>query len=169
MSVYKSQASSGQYGTKPRAWTMEYIITGLLKLILNMAFFFTFIYIGETQWNIRRDYLINFLYIFGFYVASGIVSFSLSYIIVKLLFGRFLHRQVKDIRLYLKGKFQRKKLWIYILSIGFQTIFFIMSIVMILADRIPLPDTVAYILAWLILRLVAKVLGRVLYFLLYIM
>lgn len=125
MSITKpNQTISGAHGTKSRIWTVETVSTWLIKLILNMAFFFTFLYIGETQLDIRRDYIAHFIYVFIFYIISGIMSVFFSYIIIKFMFGKYLHRQVKDFKLYVKGRLQRKKIWIYILSIGFTQYFF---------------------------------------------
>jgi len=108
-----------------------------------------------------------FIFIFINYIVSGVLAFFLSYFTVKLLFGKFLKRRVKPLLIMMKGKRRMKKFWIFVFTILFQAIFFVLSVNMIIADKIPLVDSLAYFLAWVGLWFVSRVLGRVLYFIFY--
>jgi hypothetical protein len=167
MSVSKPETIPGPHGSKQRIWSVENISRWILKMLLAMAFFFVFMFIGEYRWNIQGDYLFYFMFIFLDYVISGILAFFLSYMIIKFMFGQYLHRQVKPLKTMVKGKRRMKTLWIYIFTILFQTFFFIFSVNMILAGNIPLVDSLAYFLAWMILWVISRVLGRLLFFILY--
>ncbi len=169
MSVTKSNQPTGNvlHAIKPRIWSLENLSMWILKMILNITFFFILLYMAETQWDVNSNFISHFIAIFFIYIASGLISFFLSYLIIKYLFGKFLHRQVKDFKYLLKGKRRMKKLWIYLFTVGFRTIFFILSINVIVVDGIPLPDSIAFILAWIIVWIGSRILGRVLFFIFY--
>jgi len=169
MSVTKSNQPTGApfHGVKPRIWSLENLSIWIIRMVLNILFFFTFLYIAETQWNVRDDIMYRFLAVFIIYIISGLFSYFLSYLIIKYIFGKFLHRRVKDLKYMIKGKRRMKKLWIYVFTIVFQTIFFILSVNFILAEEIPLSDGLAFVLAWMILWVGSRILGRGLYFIFY--
>ncbi|KKN53974.1 hypothetical protein LCGC14_0597120 [marine sediment metagenome] len=168
MSVTKSNSMvKGPHANRSRIWSLENLCIWAIKMVLNMLFFFAFLYVAETQWNVSRDYISHFIAIFFIYIVSGIISFFLSYLIIKYLFGRFLKRQVKSFGSMLKDKRRMKKLWIYLFTIIIQTIFFILSVNFIIADELPLSDGLAFVIAWIILWIGAKVIGRFLFFIFY--
>lgn len=168
MSVTKIEYPiKGPHGSKDRIWSLENLSMWMMKLVWDISLFFIFLYIWETEFNVRSNIFMFFIFIFINYIVSGVLAFFLSYFTVKLLFGRFLKRRVKPLLIMMKGKRRMKKFWIFVFTILFQAIFFVLSVNMILADKIPLVDSLAYFLAWIILWFVSRVLGRVLYFIFY--
>ncbi len=167
MSVSKPDRSNQILNAvKPRMWTIEIILLCVLIMFLSMAFFFAFLYLGDVEFNITRDsrWLDYYIFVVIIFIFSGIIGTILSWIIIKYLFGKFLHRQIKSIGALFKGKRRMKKLWVYLFTIGIQATFFIVSTDVIIADKIPLSDSLALVSAWVILWVGARILSRVIYF-----
>jgi hypothetical protein len=168
MSVTKADITADRpHGYKGRIWSVENLSLWIFKLLLNMVFFFVILYIGIAQWNVESDYLFYFSYVFIDYVIAGVIAFFLSYLILKWMFGQFLHRTVRPMKTLLKGKRRMKKLWIFIFTTLFQTLFFIFSVNMLLTSFLSIPVWLAYFLVWVFLWLVSRGLGRFLYFIFY--
>lgn len=152
---------------KDALWGTENVSKWFLKILLDVMFFFTIYMI--IDFYIGLDSLTyQFLGIFCSYILADVISFFAAYIITKFLSGWIFKRNVKPFYRTIKSKLSRKKLWIYLFTTMFETIFFSISLVVILADMVlSLPVWMAYILIWIGLGMLAKGLGRFLYFIFY--
>jgi len=161
MSVTKIIVSRG---TKATISSPERISVWFTRFILGGLIFFA-ILSSTHQYIDTNNFFIYFLYLGAVFFITDFLSFFLSYAVVKLLFGILLNRKIRSLAATIKYRRRIKKLWIYVFILMYEIIFF-MSFET-LADKLPLPIYLAYILAWIGLWISAKLISRILYFLFY--
>ena len=152
--------------TKDPLWAPERISKWIVRLIVDGLIFFcimasTFEYIDTSNW------FSYFLFLFGILIVSDIFAFILSYAIIKFLYAWLFKRRVKTFMSTIQYRRRLKKMWIYIFTISWEVIFFLIAFSTIAANKIPLPDVMAYMMAWAIIWFSARVLGRLVYFIFY--
>lgn len=166
MSVTKQEATKPK-SYKDELWGIENISKWFAKLIFSILFFFSFYTIIDYYFNLD-DSLYQFFGIFCSYILSDAFSFFAAYISIKIIFGLIFKRRVKPFYRTIKHKISRKRIWIYLLTILIETIFYSLSLVTILVAMVlVMPIWVAFILVWTGLWISAKGLGRFLYFIFY--
>lgn len=168
MSVVKSNVDTHTPKSyKDELWGIENVSKWLSKMVLDLIFFFTIYAI--IGFYVDLDLLIyQFIGIFCSYILADGISFFVAYIFIKLIFGLGFKRKVKPFYRTVKYRISRKKVWVYLFTTVFETTFFIISLVTILVGMVlSLPVWVAYVLVWVGLHIIAKILGRILYFIFY--
>jgi len=148
-------------------WSIENISKWIVRLILDGILVFsilasTMIYIDMS------DTLEYFFYLMIIFIISDFFAFFLAFAIIKAI-ATWRRRRVKSLMSTIKARKRFKKLWIYIFTLIFEVMFFMFSVALIIADKIQLPKDIALIMAWIIIWISAKALGRLLYFVFYTM
>lgn len=151
-------------GVKDPIWGTENISMFISNLGWKVTSFFIIYYAIISQ--ISYEIFTYFILIFIDYIISDIVGLVIGYATIKLFFGIFQY-EVKSFSLILKELRKHNKLLVYVLTILFQTIFFIAGTHNLLMAWLDIPKFPALLLTWLVLALIAKLLGRGLFFLFY--
>lgn len=164
--VEKGELVRNPKGVKDPMWGSEpFWMWGTKVLVQIILFFVILITIIEVRVT-RANMILYFIAIFITYVITGMLAFFIGYCIVKYVFG-LLRYKVKPFLHKLKGKRKYQKVWIYLFTCAFQAIFFVMAVYVYVAMEFDIPEFWALVIAWAILAIVAKLLGKFLYFLLY--
>ncbi|KKN09384.1 hypothetical protein LCGC14_1047150 [marine sediment metagenome] len=166
MSVKKQGAEHYGRSYKDSVWGAERVSFWIVRLIFDAIMFFVFLRIFDDIFGIFNKIPTYMLFIFISYVCADVTSFLLAYTFIKVIFG-LLHRKVKTLVAKIKYGKRMKKLWIYIFTILLETIFFYLSATVWLAGLIPIYYILSIVIAWIVLWMISKVLGRVIYFIFY--
>lgn len=164
MSVVKYDTNT-QRATKGTVWGLERVSKWFIRGIYDVLLFFTILIIASYYIDLS-NYFNYFLVVFITYIVSDIVVFILAYVTIKFIFG-LAHREVKTFMATIKYKKRKRRLWVYIFTIVFETIFYLLSVVMILANELPWSDFWSLVIAWILIGFTAKGLGNLIYFIFY--
>ena len=152
---------------KDELWGAENISKWAAKILFDMLFFFLFYWIFDSQFDLANA-LYHFIVIYGCYILADGFSFFVAYVSIKAIFGLIFKRKVKPFFRTMKHKVSRKKLWIYLFTIVFETLFYVISLRILIVSYFPPEYTwLILLLIWIGLRTVAKGLAKLLYFIFY--
>lgn len=140
----------------------EGIVMRFIMLIFNIIFFFILTDSIARYFNYRDDNLYFLFIIFSCYVLSGIFSYFISYAICRLL-SEFSGYKISSLSVLIEEKRTHRRLWIYIFSILFQSLAYMISLVSIIEKTIGLPYFVLAPLVWVIIYITSRILAIILY------
>jgi len=153
-------------GVKDPIWKTDNMVIFLIKLGIQILVFFFLLVLFIYRYSIQDDLIIYSIFIYLNYLFSGIFAFLVGYGITKVAFNKAKYR-IKSLTYYIKGKRRFSKVWIFLLTILFQTVCFVSGVHMLLVMWFDTPEAYALIWAWIVIALIAKAAGRLTYVILY--
>jgi len=161
MSIKKADISGRGYKNPIRG--TQWLLTGVFKFLLQMAFFFLILWGTLQFYDITANNWYYFIFIFFNYVVSGFLAFFGAYAIFSVLCWLIKYKP-DPIQPYIQGHRKLRNLCIYILILLVQSVLFVWSAYLIVAGMFPFKDIWSYILAWVIIAIFARFCGYFIYY-----
>lgn len=155
------EKSSNKRVLKSPVWGAEPFWMYLTKLGVQIIFFFLILLLIIDPIITRKNIFIYFFAVLLNYIITGIISVFGGYLLVKWIFNLMDYR-TKPITYKYKGR-GAKHIWKYLFTCIFQSVFFVLAVYQYVAIRFDLYEFWALVITWIILAIIAKLLGKLIY------